>query len=291
MKVVYSSDLHGERRLYQELLDLMRSSSAEFLALGGDLLPSFAPTRQYEDMIPHQKRFIEAFLLPFFQNMIRTTAVQQIFLIPGNWDVGYPHLFKQPVERVVDLDQKSFQIEDGYAMIGYSFVPPTPFRPKDYEKMDDLDSLWPPQKNPSYIRSPEGSDQVKSIDPHLYLGQQGTIQEDLGRLPSLSSVDRTVYVMHSPPYGTNLDLIRGGSRAGSRSIASFIQKRQPLLTLHGHIHESPQLSGSYVERIGKTTSVNPGQGYWASGDNRLHAVIFELERIEETLSHTCFRRR
>ena len=41
MKVLYTSDLHGEIHLYQELLALAISSSAEIIVLGGDLLPSF----------------------------------------------------------------------------------------------------------------------------------------------------------------------------------------------------------------------------------------------------------
>ena len=290
MTVVYTSDLHGERRLYQELLDLARSSSADLVALGGDLLPSFAPTRRYEDMVPYQKSFIEEFLLPFFQSLIRTTRVKQIFLIPGNWDLGYPYLFRQPLEGLVDLDRKSFRLENGYDVIGYPFVPPTPFRPKDYEKMDDLESPWPSQKNPSYVRSSEDPDRLRVIDPHVYLRRRRTIQEDLGHLPEPPSFNKAIYIMHSPPYGTNLDVIHGGGRTGSRSIRAFVQERQPSLTLHGHIHEAPQLSGSYFERIGETISVNPGQGYWADGDNRLHAVIFEMEEIGDTLFHTCFRR-
>jgi Icc-related predicted phosphoesterase len=290
MKVVFTSDLHGERRLYQELLEFARTSSADLVALGGDLLPSFAPTKRYEDMIPYQRTFIEEYLLPFFQNVIRTTRVQRIFLIPGNWDLAYPYLFSHSGGEMVDLDQKSFRLENGYDLIGYSFVPPTPFRPKDYEKMDDLDSPWPSQKSPSYIRSTEEPDQLVVIDPHVYLRQRGTIQEDLDHLPEPPHFNKAIYMMHSPPYGTNLDLIRGGGRTGSRSIKTFVQEKQPSLTLHGHIHESPQLSGFYFERIGETISVNPGQGYWAGGDRRLHAVIFEMERIGDTLFHTCFKR-
>jgi Icc-related predicted phosphoesterase len=95
--------------------------------------------------------------------------------------------------------------------------------------------------------------------------------------------------MHSPPYGTKLDIIQGGHSAGSRSISSFIRKVQPLLTLHGHIHEAPELSGAYVERMGKTLSINPGQSIGAGKEpSKLHAVTFEMERIGETLAHTCF---
>ncbi|MGA2317806.1 MAG: metallophosphoesterase [Thermodesulfobacteriota bacterium] len=291
MKVLYTSDLHGEIHLYQGLLSLAISSSSEIIVIGGDLLPSFPPTKRYEDMVPNQKTFIDQFLFLLFKRIFETTSVQQIFLISGNWDLSYPYLFKEPLERIIDLNQRSYRLKNGYELIGYPFVPPTPFRPKDYEKMDDLEAPWPPQKNPSYIRSSDQTDQLTPIDPYLYLRGRETIEEDLDRLPKPLHPNRTIYIMHSPPSGTRLDLIQGGKSAGSRSIKTFIERNQPLLTLHGHIHESPELSGAYMDRIGETFSINPGQSAW-SGRNvmKLHAITFEIERIEETLTHTCFQR-
>ena len=291
MKVLYTSDLHGEIHLYQELLSLTVSSSPEIMVIGGDLFPSFPPTKRYEDMVPNQKIFIDQFLSPFFKRMLETTSVQQIFLMPGNWDLGYPYLFKEPTERIIDLNQRSYRLKNGYELIGYPFVPPTPFRPKDYEKMDDREAPWPPQKNPSYILSSDQTDQLTPIDPYLYLRGRGTIEEDLDRLLKPLHPKRTVYIMHSPPFGTRLDLIQGGKSAGSRSIKTFLERNQPLLTLHGHIHESAELSGAYMDRIGKTLSINPGQSAWSGRDiMKLHAVTFEIERIEETLTHTCFQK-
>ncbi len=291
MKVLYTSDLHGEIHLYQELLSLTVSPSSEIIIIGGDLYPSFPPTKRYEDMVPNQKTFIDQFLSPFFKRMLETTSVQQIFLIPGNWDLGYPYLFKEPTERIIDLNQRSYRLKNGYELIGYPFVPPTPFRPKDYEKMDDREAPWPPQKNPSYILSSDQTDQLTPIDPYLYLRGRETIEEDLDRLPKPLYQKRTIYIMHSPPFGTRLDLIQGGKSAGSRSIKTFLERNQPLLTLHGHIHESAELSGAYMDRIGKTLSINPGQSAWSGRDvMKLHAVTFEIERIEETLTHTCFQR-
>ena len=286
MKALYTSDLHGEISLYQELLALAYSFKAEMVALGGDLLPSFSPSRRYEDMIPNQKTFISQFLLPFFEKMIGTTTVRRIYVIPGNWDLGYPYLFRRPIEGLIDLCQKTHYLQNGYEIIGYPFVPPTPFRPKDFEKMDDPDSPWPPQKNPSYVRSAGQTDQLIPIDPHLYLRQHGTIREDLDHLPEPGDPQRTIYVMHSPPFGTKLDQIEGGAFTGSRSIKKFVERTQPLLTLHGHIHEAPEVSGSCVDRIGKTLCVNPGQ--FTGGRNRLHAVTFEIENVEESLQHTLF---
>jgi len=290
MEVLYTSDLHGEISLYQDLSTLANSSSAEIIALGGDLLPSFPPSKQYEDMIPNQRIFIDGFLLPFLKKILVTTSIRQIFLIPGNWDVGYPYLFRELIEGIIDLSQKNYRLENGYELIGYAFVPPTPFRPKDYEKMDDPEAPWPPQKNPSYIRVSEQSDHLLSIDPHVYLRERGTIREDLNRLTKPINYKKAIYIMHSPPFGTKLDLIQGKKSAGSRSIKLFIEENQPLLTLHGHIHESPELSGAYFDRIEETISVNPGQSAWSGRDlAELHAVTFEIENIEETLTHTCFQ--
>ena len=285
MKVLYTSDLHGEIHLYQELFALTLSSSAEIIALGGDLLPSFPPTKRYEDMVPNQKTFIDQFLSHFLRKIVDTTSAKQIFLIPGNWDLGYPYLFKEPMERIIDLNQRGYRLKNGYELIGYPFVPPTPFRPKDYEKMDDRKASWPPQKDPSYIRSSDQPDQLTPIDPYLYLRGRETIEEDLDRLSKPLLPKRTVYVMHSPPFGTRLDLIQGGKSTGSRSIKTFIEKTQPLLTLHGHIHESPELSGAYLDRMGETLMVNPGQ----FSSPKLQAVLFEIEDVEGTLKHMCLQ--
>jgi Icc-related predicted phosphoesterase len=291
MKVLYTSDLHGGIHLYQELLALAISSSPEIIVLGGDLLPSFPPTKRYEDMVPNQKTFTDQFLSPFFKRILETTSVKQVFLIPGNWDLGYSYLFKEPKEGIMDLNQRSYRLKNGYELIGYPFVPPTPFRPKDYEKIDDEEAAWPPQKNPSYIRSSDQTDQLISIDPHLYLRQRETIREDLNRLPRPLYQKRAIYIMHSPPFGTRLDFIQGGKSAGSQSIKAFIEEFQPFLTLHGHIHESPEISGAYFDRIGETLSINPGQFTGTSRDvHKLHAVTFEIENVDGTITHTCFKR-
>ena len=157
--------------------------------------------------------------------------------------------------------------------------------------MDDPEAPWPPQKNPSYIRVSEQSERLLSIDPHVYLKERGTIREDLNRLTKPMNYKKAIYIMHSPPFGTKLDFIQGGNPAGSRAIKVFVEEHQPFLTLHGHIHESPDLSGAYLDRIGETLSINPGQSAGSGRDSiKLHAVTVEVEAIEETLAHTCYKK-
>jgi uncharacterized protein len=286
MRILCTSDLHGEIGLYEQILNAAKGAGVEALILGGDLLPTLQKTRRYEEMIPEQRIFIRDFLFPFFRNSLKS-LFRRIFLIPGNWDPAYPEIFEDAREGLVDLDRRKFRFENGYELIGYPFVPPTPFRPKDYEKMDDRESLWPPQKNPSYVRSAGKPYVLEAIDPKAYLAQRGTIAEDLKALPPAEDPRRTVYVMHSPPLGTKLDMIPGGHFVGSRSIRKFIESSQPLLTLHGHIHEAPRLSGSYADRIGRTLCANPGQLLSEDeGGPALQAVIFDLEAPDETLRHT-----
>jgi uncharacterized protein len=289
MKIFFASDLHGEIVLYRQTLEIAAHSSARALILGGDLLPTLQNTRRYEEMIQEQRSFIRAFLLPFFRKALKA-QFQRIFLIPGNWDPAYPEIFGEPLEGIVDLDRKNFHFENGYELIGYPFVPPTPFRPKDYEKMDDLESPWPSQKNPSYIRSVKEPYVLESVDPVAYLRGGGTIEEDLRKLPHAADMRKTVYVMHSPPLRTNLDVIHGGHSVGSRSIRGFIETFQPLLTLHGHIHEAPRLSGSYADQIGNTLCINPGQSLSEDEDGPiLQGVVFEIENPKGTLIHTCLK--
>ena len=240
-------------------------------------------------MISEQKTFMALFLRPFFRKYLDGSFTRKILLVPGNFDMTYPDLVAEPMQGIFNLDRAK-AVFDGYEWIGYPFVPPTPFRPKDYEKMDDPDAPWPPQKSPSYIYSSDPMHPLTAVDPHVYLKGQGTIREDLAALPIPEDYRRAIYVMHSPPYGTKLDMIQGGRFVGSRAIRSFIEARQPLLTLHGHIHESPAVSGGYLERIGETLAVNPGQELEVEGGRiRLHAVLFEAEDPEGTIRHTIFR--
>ncbi len=63
-----------------------------------------------------------------------------------------------------------------------------------------------------------------------------------------------VLVSHSPPRGVvDLSNYHGGGHVGSISVRKWIEEKQPLLSLHGHIHEARGYG-----KIGRTVVVNPG---------------------------------
>jgi Icc-related predicted phosphoesterase len=82
-----------------------------------------------------------------------------------------------------------------------------------------------------------------------------------------------VAVIHVPPFGTRIDdapkltadlavVTSGGEPVmvpvGSTAVRSFLERVQPMLSLHGHIHESRG-----IVRVGRTTAINPGSAYGA----------------------------
>jgi Icc-related predicted phosphoesterase len=81
--------------------------------------------------------------------------------------------------------------------------------------------------------------------------------------------ETTIFNFHAPPYGSKLDnapalnedlTYKSGGQAlrpvGSTSVREAIESFQPMLALHGHIHESKGAT-----RIGSTLSLNPGSSY------------------------------
>jgi Icc-related predicted phosphoesterase len=111
----------------------------------------------------------------------------------------------------------------------------------------------------------------------------------------VKNVKMAIFNFHAPPFASKLDeaplldeelspIIQGGSvvlvPVGSKAVRKTIEKYQPFLALHGHIHES---SGSM--RIGRTYCINPGSEY-AEGIIRAFLIEFKsdemikLQRIE-----------
>jgi uncharacterized protein len=102
-------------------------------------------------------------------------------------------------------------------------------------------------------------------------------------ISNLKDPRNAVFNIHVPPYKSNLDeapeldkdlrpVLAGNSMkpVGSTALRSAIEKTQPLLGLHGHIHE-----GRGTSRIGKTLCINPGSMY---EQGTLLGAIVELGR-------------
>ena len=62
-----------------------------------------------------------------------------------------------------------------------------------------------------------------------------------------------LFISHTPPFNTSLDIVTNGQHVGSKAVRDFIEKYQPDVCITGHIHEAKG-----EDRIGRTIIINPG---------------------------------
>jgi len=248
MNCFFVSDLHGRIDRYEKLFNLIIAEKPEIVFFGGDLLPSF---NLFDDFITE---FFVKNLLLVKDNLKETYP--EIFVILGNDDL------KSEEEKLISAQDKnlfhyinlrkiSFENINVY---GYSCVPPSPFLLKDWEKYDVSRYV-----DPGCVSPEEGFRSVKIEESEIKFS---TIKNDLDRLINNEDVRESVFLFHSPPYKTNLDRLDNDGKfidyvpldnfAGSIAIRKFIENHQPMLTLHGHIHESARKTGNWKDKIGRT---------------------------------------
>lgn len=271
-RCVFVSDLHGSAERYRTLFSVIENERPRAVFLGGDLLPNnWAAALGGRD-------FVGEYLAPGFRDLRSSLGADfpRVFLIPGNDDE------RSSEQALIDEGAKGswcylharWDAIGQAPVFGYACVPPTPFQLKDWERYDVSRFTDPGCVSPERgVRSvPADPDDVRF----------GTIAADLERLTAGRDLGNSILLFHSPPYGTDLDRAGLDGRTidhvpidvhvGSIAIRRFIEDRQPLVTLHGHIHEAARLTGSWRTEIGRTHCLSA-----AHDGPELAVVRFDLE--------------
>ncbi len=268
------SDLHGNQKKYEALFGALADEQPEILCIAGDLLPGW-----------HHPFRGDNFILDYIGECLAGLKAQLgerypgIFVILGNDD---PRVNE---EDMIELEKRGLWtyahnrkiVLESYDIYGYSFVPPTPFRSKDWEKYDVSRFV-----DPGCVSPEEG---MRSVEVNPIEVRYGTIKEDLQRLTHNFDPERSIMVFHSPPYKTCLDRAPLDGmmvdyapldvHVGSIAIMGFIRQKQPRITFHGHVHESTRLTGSWREQIGETWSFQA-----ASDSDDLTIILVSSEKPE-----------
>jgi Icc-related predicted phosphoesterase len=296
-KVFFATDLHGSEVCWKKFLNAARFYDAEILICGGDMTGKAivpivhenghitvalggerqsVPAEQVADVEANIRRrgyyplqmslerlheldqdpakraacFQEVMLegvdrwMKLAAEKLRGTGVR-CFVCPGNDDemevddvIRRAELVELGEGRVVEID--------GFSMISTGWSNATPWnthREETEEKLSErIEAMW--------LQVPGGS--------------------------------QAVFNLHCPPYKSGLDeapaidadlrLLHGGRAlrpVGSTAVREAIERHQPLLSLHGHIHESKG-----AVKIGKTLSINPGSAY---EEGLLMGAIIQLD--------------
>jgi len=250
MNCFFVSDLHGKTSRYQTLINEIRKDLPDIVLMGGDLLPGF--NSLYGD-------FITEYLIPKFEELKieLKNEYPKIFIIMGNDDprIEEEKLIEAEGKCIWNYLNEKMITLNGFDFYGYAYVPPTPFRLKDWEKFDvsrfvDIGCISPL----------EGSRTI-AVDPVDI--EYHTIAKNLQNLMP-NNLSKAICLFHAPPYQTHLDRAALDGRkidhvqvdvhVGSIAIKNFIENKQPRITLHGHIHESSRITGHWQQKIKETYS-------------------------------------
>lgn len=302
-RIFFCADIHGSERCFRKWLNAARSYRCDVLVFGGDLagkllqpivdqgagryrtemygqtLTADAPSEltaitdrirnagRYEVIVtPEEKTALDAspeLVHDTFVRVARASATRWLELADERLrDVGIPSFMMlgnddfvemQDVfgasEHVTNPEDKVVELPGGYEMISLGYSNPTPWA------------------SPRELSEPDLATRLEAMASRL---------QDPGK---------SIFNFHVPPQGTHLDqaalldetftpMVQAGrvqiAGVGSTSVRSLIERYQPILSLHGHIHESPGMS-----RIGKTMAINPGSEYM---DGILKGAIVTLDR-------------
>lgn len=278
MKILYSADIHADPRHLDAALAAALAENVDAVLIGGDIIPHHLPQWAYLGTLAAQRQYLARVMIPAFA-AFREKRPIPVYLDLGNddWISGRelmcPH--DGTLFHLLHMRRHRLDPARGIDLIGYMCVPPTPFGRKDWEKPDARDWPHPPE---NIVRLDGYRSGAGRLEPHtIDLAMDETIAEELERL-SAEVRGPFLFVSHSPPYGTHLDVIESGLRVGSLSIRRFIERWAAsgllLASLHGHIHESPHRSGRVADRIGGALCINPGQENGPGA--RLRYVLIEI---------------
>lgn len=277
---LFACDLHGRTRRYEKLFEAVRDETPGAVFLGGDLMPhGLMPA---SDGGHEHRDFLHDFLVPRFTRLMKELGRRypRVFLILGNddgraWEGDFVDASSSGIWEYAHNKRIDF---GSYRVYGYSYVSPTPFLLKDWEKYDVSRYV-----DPGCVSPEEGFRTVPIPDNEK---KYSLIKEDLEGLAGGDILGNAVFLFHTPPHRTLLDRAALDGKmvdhvpldvhVGSIAVRRFIEARQPLLTLHGHIHESSGITGFWRDKIGRTAMFSAA---WHGPE--LALVSFDLEKLEE----------
>ena len=305
MKIFFATDIHGSEICWRKFLNAAAFYKADMVILGGDvtgkvMIPIVEYNGYWQVTIRGESKRIESReVLADVQTQIRNRGSYPAVVSPdelqylseqeGEVDRRFSVEMMHSLDRWLDMADTKLQggqigcilnggnddifeidpmIESspcvtfaegkvldlgGFSMVSMGWTNPTPWDTFREAPEDEL------------------AEKIEAVAQHV---------PDMGR---------TIFNFHAPPYGTGLDEapalddtlrpIHGGAvmkAVGSKAVRDSINEHQPLLSVHGHIHESRG-----VKKMGRTLAINPGSVY---GDGVLQGAVIELDAKKAKVS-------
>ena len=296
-RVFFATDLHGSEMCWRKFLNAAKFYDAEVLICGGDMtgkamIPVVEENDRFTVTIAGETHSVSADGLGDIENQIRRRGYYPLRVTP---------------ERLHELDQdveerrKTFQqvmldgverwmgmAEDKLKGTGVRvFVCPgndDEMEVDDVVRASDLVELGEGRRVEidGFTMISTGWSNPTPWNTHREESEEALGERIDAMAKQVDDLSHAIFNLHCPPFRSGLDeapaidadlkLLHGGRAlrpVGSIAVRQAIEKHQPLLSLHGHIHES---KGAI--KIGKTLAINPGSAY---EEGMLMGAIIQLD--------------
>jgi Icc-related predicted phosphoesterase len=306
MKIFFATDIHGSETCWRKFLNAAALYKADLVIIGGDvtgkvMIPIVAYTGYWQTTVRGETiRMQTQEELAQVERQIRSRGSYPAVVSPdelttlseteGEVDRRFSLEMMRSLDRWLDMaDTKLRGGEIGCILNGGNddifeidqMIESSPCVTFAEGKLLDLDGFtmismgWTnPTPWDTFREAPEGDLAAK-------------IEAIATQVPDMG---RAIFNFHAPPYGTGLDEapaldanlrpMHGGAvmkPVGSTAVRDSIMAHQPLLSVHGHIHESRG-----VKWMGRTLAINPGSVY---GDGVLQGALIDLNAKKSKVTY------
>ena len=296
-KVFFATDLHGSEVCWKKFLNAARFYEAEVLICGGDMtgkaiVPIVSENGHYTVALGGEREAVTADQVTEVEANIRRKGYY-----PLRMSLERLHeLDQDPAKRAECFQEVMLEGVDRWMKMAADKLRGTSVRCFVCPGNDDEMEVDEVIRRSEMVELGEG--RMVEIDgfsmistgwsnPTPWNTHREDSEEKLGhRIEAMASQvsdpGHAIFNLHCPPFRSSLDeapaidadlkLLHGGRAlrpVGSTAVREAIERHQPLLSLHGHIHESKG-----AVKIGKTLSINPGSAY---EEGMLMGAIIQLD--------------
>lgn len=303
LRIFFASDIHGSEICFKKFINAAEFYKAQAIILGGDItgkfiIPIFDVGGRYQAKFANEEyRLDNENELERFMQKVRDSGYYPYLTTREEWedmvqdkskmDELFTNLMKESVERWIKFAESKLEGKDVKCYI-------MPGNDDSYtidEVLNSSETIINP--NEKVVELAEGYQMISlgysNITP--WKCPRDVPEEELEKkieklMNDVSSKSHLIFNIHVPPYDSGIDsapeldenmrpkLGPGGqimvSPAGSKAVRKAIEKYQPLLSLHGHIHEAKGFA-----KIGRTLCLNPGSEYQ---EGILRGVLVQLDK-------------
>ena len=296
-RIFFATDLHGSEMCWRKFLNAAKFYDADVLICGGDMTGKAIVPIVEED----------GHFTVTMGGQTQTVSHDQVGDVEGQIRRKGYYPLQMSVERLHELDQHPERRAETFQVVMLEGVQRWMEMAKDKLGGSGVRIFVCPGNDDEMevddvVRKSEmvqlGEGQMLEIDGFTMIStgwsnhtpwntHREETEEQLGeRIEAMAKQvpdqSRAIFNLHCPPFKSGLDeapaidadlkLLHGGRAlrpVGSTAVRQAIEKHQPLLSLHGHIHESKG-----AVKLGKTLSINPGSSY---EEGMLMGAIIQLD--------------